>query len=80
MSYSSTWPKDRTLSDAATPVQCESGSNGTEEILCIPQSSTINGASLSDCFMSHTEHWFGGGYSTTDMQSGNSTASADWAV
>ena len=44
---------DRTLSGVATPGQSGTGSNGNEEILCIPQSSSITGASPSDCLMSN---------------------------
>ena len=35
--------------DALTLGRCGPGSNGNEEVLCIPQSSSITGASPSDC-------------------------------
>ena len=56
MSNSSIWPIDRTLSGATTPGQSGPGSNGNEEVFCIPQSSRITGASPSDCL----GHSFGG--------------------
>ena len=42
--FSSIWPIDRTLLSVTTPSQ----SDGNEEVLCIPQSSSITGTSLSD--------------------------------
>ena len=41
-----------TLSGATFPGQSGPGSNGNGDILCIPQSSSITGASLSDCLIS----------------------------
>ena len=52
MSKSSIWHIDRTLSGAATPGKRVPGSNGNEWVLCIPQSSSITGASPSDCLIS----------------------------
>ena len=49
MSNSSIWPIDRTLSYAISPGQGKPGSDGNERVLGIPQSSSITGASMSDC-------------------------------
>ena len=54
--FSSIWPIDRTLSSATTPVQSEPGSDGSEEVLCIPQSSSNTGTSPSDCLVSYLGH------------------------
>ena len=43
------WPIDGTLSGATTSFQSRPGSNGNEGVLRIPQSSSITGASPSDC-------------------------------
>ena len=59
MSNSSIWHIDRTLAGATTPGQSWPESNGNESVLCIPQSSSITGASPSDCFMSYPGHLFG---------------------
>ena len=56
MQFSSIWPIDRTLSGATTPGQSGPGSNGKEGVLCIPQSSSIIGASPSHCLVSYSEH------------------------
>ena len=40
---SAIWHIDRTPSGATTPGQSEPGSDDNEGILCIPQSSNING-------------------------------------
>ena len=45
------WPIDRTLSGATTPYESGPGNNCHEWILCIPQSSSIIGASPSDCLV-----------------------------
>ena len=59
---SSTCPIDRTQSAATTLSQSEPGSNGNEGVLCIPQCSSIMGASLSDCLVSYTGHSSGESY------------------
>ena len=66
---SSIWLIDGTLSFATTRGQSGPGSNGNERVLCIPQSSSITGASLSDCLVSYPGH--------TEMQSGYFTAPAN---
>ena len=61
MSNNSVWPIDRTLSGATTPGQSGFRSDGSEGIRCIPQSSSITGASPLDCLMSYLGHslWWG---------------------
>ena len=81
MSNSSIWPIDRTLPGAITPGQSGSGKDGNKEVVCIPQSSTITGASSSDCLMSYPEHSLrggGGSYLSPEMQSVHSTAPFSW--
>ena len=46
MPNNSIWPPDKTLSGATTPGQSGPGSNGNEEVLYIPQSSTDENLSL----------------------------------
>ena len=70
MSNSSIWPIDRTLSGATTPGQGGPGSNGNDGVLCIPQSSSVTRASLSDYLMSYPRH-------SAEMQSVFSTAPDD---
>ena len=61
MSNSSIWPIDRTLLGATTLGQSELGSNSNEEVLHIPQSSSITEASPSDCLVLYPGHSLGGG-------------------
>ena len=56
MSNSFIWLIDRTLSGATILGQSRPGSNGNQEVLCILQSSSIPGASSSDCLMSYPGH------------------------
>ena len=79
MQFSSIWPIDGTLSGATTPGQSGAGSDGTEEVLCISQSSCITGASPSDCLVSNPGYSLGVSYPSAEMQSIYSTAPADWA-
>ncbi len=58
--FSSIWPINRTLSGATPPGQSEPESDGNEDVLHIPQSSSIVGASPSDCLMSYLGHSLGG--------------------
>ena len=51
--FSSIWSIDRTLSGATTPGQSEPRSDSYEGVLHIPQSSSITGASPSDCLVSY---------------------------
>ena len=50
------WPIDRTLSGVTFSGQSGPRSNGIKGVLCIPQSSRITGASLSDCLVSYPGH------------------------
>ena len=43
--FSSIWPRDRTLSDAASPDLSGSENDGNEKVISIHQSSGISGAS-----------------------------------
>ena len=52
MSNSSIWPIDRILSGATTLSQGRPGSDGSEEVFRIPQSSSITEAAQSDCLVS----------------------------
>ena len=56
MSNNSIWPIDRTLFAATSPSMSEPGSSGNERVLCIPQSSSITGVSVSEWLMSCTGH------------------------
>ena len=60
MQFSSIWPIDRTLSGATTPGQSEPGSECSEEVLHIPQSSRITEASPSDYLVSYPGHSLSG--------------------
>ena len=62
MQFSSIWPIDRILSGATTRGQNEPGSNGNEEVLRIPQSSSITGTSPSDCLVSYPGYSLGWGF------------------
>ena len=61
MSNSSIWLTNRTISGATTQGQSGPGSNGSEGVLRIPQSSSITGASPSDFLESYPENFLGGG-------------------
>ena len=50
-----------TLSGTTTPGQKKSRSNGNEGLICIHQSSSTTGASLSDCLVSYPRYSLGGG-------------------
>ena len=62
MSNNSIWPINRTLSGATTVGQSGSGSDGSEGVLCIPQSSSITGISPSDSLVSYLGHSLWGSY------------------
>ena len=49
-------PQIRLLSGTTTPGHSGPGSDGNEGVLHIPQSSSITGASPSDCFVSYPGH------------------------
>ena len=68
---------DWTLSGATTPSQSEPGTDGNEGVFRVPQSSSITGASPSDCLMSYPGHSLGGeAYPSAEMQSVYATAPA----
>ena len=78
--FSSIWPIDRTLSDATTPGQSGSGSDGNEGVLYIPQGYNITGTSPSDCLVSYPGHSLGeGSYPSAEKQLVYSPTPADWA-
>ena len=54
--FSSIWPIDRTLSSTITPSQSVPGSDGSKEVLRIPQNSSITGALPSNCRVSYSGH------------------------
>ena len=64
----SIWPIDRTLSGATTLGQNEPGSDGNKGVLRISQSSSITGASPSDCLVSYPGHSLGESYLFAEMQ------------
>ena len=80
MSNCSICPIERTLSGATTLGQSGPENNGNKEVLCILQSSSITGASVSDCLVSYPGHLSrgGGGYPSVEMHSVYSTAPANW--
>ena len=55
---------DRALSGAIIPGQSGPESGGNKGVLCIPQSSSITGTSLSDCLVSYPGHLLGEGVLT----------------
>ena len=59
--FSSNWPVEKTLLSATTTGKSEPGSDGNERLLRIPQSSSINTTSPSDCLVSYqdTRCWRG---------------------
>ena len=77
MSNSSIWPIDRTLSVANTPDQSGPESDGNEGVLCIPQSSSINGASPLDCLVSYQGLSLEEFYPSAEMRSVYSAVLAD---
>ena len=56
MSNSSIWSIHRTLSGDTTPSQSGPGSDSNEGVCHIPQTSSITGASPSDCLVSYSGH------------------------
>ena len=67
MSNSSISSIDKALSDATTPSQSGPGSDGIEEVLRIPQSSSITGTSPSDCLISYLGRSWGGSYPSAEI-------------
>ena len=77
--FSSIWPIGWTLSGATTEGQSGPGSNGNEEVLHIPQSSSISGTSPSNYLVSYLGHSLGESYLSAKIQSVYSPAPADRA-
>ena len=73
MSNISIWPINRTLGQSGP------GSDGNEELLHIPQNSSLTGPSPSDCLVPYPGHSLGDSYSLAEIQTVCSTAPADWA-
>ena len=59
--------------------QTEPGSDGNKEVVRIPQSPSITGASPSDCLVLYSGHSFGKSYPSAKMQLVYSTGPANWA-
>ena len=74
------WAIDRTLSGATSPGRSEPGSDGDEGVLRIYQNSSINEASPWDGLVSYLGNFWGGSYSTAEMQSVYSIVPADWVL
>ena len=55
-------------------------SDGNKGVLCISQSSSITGASSSDCLVSYPGHLLGESYPSAEMQLVYSATPADWAI
>ena len=58
------------------------GTDGNEEVLCIPQNSSITGTldCSSDCLVSYLGHSLVESYPSADIWSVYSTAPADWEM
>ena len=79
--FSSIWSIDKTLSGTTIPGQSGRGNDGNESVLCIPQSFSISGISLSDCSVSYQGIRCGqGSYPSAEVQSVYSTATADCSI
>ena len=74
--FSSIWPID----SATTPGQSGPGSDCSEGMLLIPQSSSITGTYSSEYFMLYPGHSLGRSYTSADVKSVYFTAPADWAT
>ena len=68
---------NRALSGANILDQSGTGSDGNEEVLRIPQNSSITGISPSDCLVSYPGYLWGGSYPSAEVQSAYSTVPAD---
>ena len=68
------------LTHQVLPLQKEPGSDGNQEVLCIPQSSISTGASPSKFLVSYPGHPLGASYPSREIQSVYSAAPADWAI
>ena len=70
---------DRTLSCAPPLGQSGTGSDGNKVILCIPQNSSVTGASPPDFLMLYVGQSLGVSYPTAGKQSVYSASPADFA-
>ena len=71
----------RTLTGATTLGLIGAGSDGNEGALHTPINWSITRSSPSDCLLSYAGHSLkAGSYSSTEIQSVNCTAPADWAT
>ena len=77
MSNRSIWHIVRTLSGATSPGRSGPRSDGIEEVLRIPQSSSITGVSPSDCLVSNPGFWLRESYPSAEKQLVYSTAPTD---
>ena len=68
------------LSGATNRSQSRPRSDGNEEVLRIPQSTSITGASPSDPLVSYPGHSLLGSYPSAEIQLVYFTASDDWAI
>ena len=80
MHFSLIWTIDRSLSGVTIPGLSGPGSDSNEVLFYIPQSSSIIGASPSDCLPSYIGHSLMGSYPSENMKSVYSTALTDWAM
>ena len=80
ISDSSIWLIDGTLSSATTQGQSGPGRNNNEEVLRIPQSSSVIGASPLDCLLSYPRRLLGESYPSAEMQSVYFAAPVDGAI
>ena len=77
--FSSICAIDRIQPGAITPDQSGLEDNDNKWGLCIPQSSSIIGASPWYCLVSYPGHTLGESYPSAEMHLVNSAAPADWA-
>ena len=69
----------KTLSGATTSSHSGPENDGNERLLCIPQSSSVTGASPPESLMSYTGYSLVESYPSVEKQSVYSTAPASWA-
>ena len=68
------------LSIRSILAQSGPGSDSNKEVLHIPQSSSIIGASRSNLLVSYPGHLLGESYPSAEIQSVYPTAPTDWAM
>ena len=77
--FSSIGSIDRTLAGVTSPARVDLGAMAIKEVLRIPQSFSITGASSPDCLVSYPGHSLGKFYPSVEKQSGYSATPVDWA-